>query len=541
MKVNSIFNILISCVLFTMIISPYSIVAQDTIDEEQRRKLEAELQRAIEEKEKLEVVREQAQKQQEQLDSQEGILNRNIANTQYRINQHLQSVSNLTSEIQLHEVNIRSLDRKLEGDKENLAAIIRRLEEVGSHPPIFLIFAYDTLSDFFNEQADYRVLEGELYNTVVSIQQNKEYISTEKEVLLEDRISEEKLKNLKEIEKQNILKTKEQLDAISDLTKKVGTAVDKQIETHQQEIDRIRAELFPLRDTLGEPIDFGTAVDLAFRVQQKTGVRAAFLLGIIKIESDLGSNVGTGTWDQDMHPVRDRPVFEAMGRTLGFDPDTRPVSAKPWYGWGGAMGPAQFIPSTWACYGGFVNALTNSCGYKSSLGFVTSDGLHEGDSGSRVKKLQQFLVKHGYADENIVKGYYGGQTAAAVKRLQEDYASVLLEPDGLTRGTGNVGPRTTYFINRFEFWNAGWKYDVSKDIIRKELKLSSPSNPWNTQQAFLASSMLLRDNGATSGKKYAEWNAAYYYLGGGPAGRGYANTVEGYANDFQNKIDFLND
>ena len=49
-----------------------------------------------------------------------------------------------------------------------------------------------------------------------------------------------------------------------------------------------------------------------------------------------------------MHPNRDRPVFAVIAQTLGFNPDDLPVSRKPWYGWGGAMGPAQFIPSTWA-------------------------------------------------------------------------------------------------------------------------------------------------------------------------------------------------
>ena len=51
-----------------------------------------------------------------------------------------------------------------------------------------------------------------------------------------------------------------------------------------------------------------------------------------------------------MHPTRDQPIFEQLMAELGLDPDQMKVSKKPWYGWGGAMGPAQFIPSTWVQY-----------------------------------------------------------------------------------------------------------------------------------------------------------------------------------------------
>ena len=63
-----------------------------------------------------------------------------------------------------------------------------------------------------------------------------------------------------------------------------------------------------------------------------------------------------------MNPTRDVPEFLAITSQLGLNPETLKVSAAPSYGWGGAMGPAQFIPSTWACYGGFINTTTGSCG-----------------------------------------------------------------------------------------------------------------------------------------------------------------------------------
>ena len=66
-----------------------------------------------------------------------------------------------------------------------------------------------------------------------------------------------------------------------------------------------------------------------------------------------------------MKPARDHEPFKAITAELGLDPDTTPVSCPmrdkktgEQIGWGGAMGPAQFIPSTWMGYRAKVSALT---------------------------------------------------------------------------------------------------------------------------------------------------------------------------------------
>jgi membrane-bound lytic murein transglycosylase B len=124
----------------------------------------------------------------------------------------------------------------------------------------------------------------------------------------------------------------------------------------QQSAAQIRAALFSLRDT--KSVSFGDMYAYAKEASAKTGVRPAVILAILSEETNLGQNLGSGNWRTDMHPTRDAPIFQEICAALGLDPDKQPVSKKPWYGWGGAMGPAQFIPSTWKQYAPRISKMT---------------------------------------------------------------------------------------------------------------------------------------------------------------------------------------
>jgi peptidoglycan hydrolase-like protein with peptidoglycan-binding domain len=68
--------------------------------------------------------------------------------------------------------------------------------------------------------------------------------------------------------------------------------------------------------------------------------------------------------------------------------------------------------------------------------------LAQGAKGDDIKVLQEFLNKAGFYPEGFISGFFGALTKQAVIRFQEKYASEILTPVGLTKGSGFVGSGT---------------------------------------------------------------------------------------------------
>lgn len=146
----------------------------------------------------------------------------------------------------------------------------------------------------------------------------------------------------------------------------------KQFNIVKKETSEVRSEKFGL---IGMPdVTFGEAYDYAKYVQAKTGIRPAFLMGVLHEELSLVgeygmcylTNMKTGygiTTDgkvlaRTMHPTRDIPGFLTITGKLGRDPYKTLVTCPMSFGWGGAMGPADFIPSTWLRYEKQIEIIT---------------------------------------------------------------------------------------------------------------------------------------------------------------------------------------
>ena len=222
------------------------------------------------------------------------------------------------------------------------------------------------------------------------------------------------------LQKQENEQNKKQQESYLKLTETQYQQQLKEKEDVEKKATTIKSRIFDLIGVSKAPT-FGEAYEIAKYVSSITGVRAAFIMAVLTQESNLGKNVGqcylqdtktgdgirikTGAYSpKTMNPSRDIPIYLKLiedinqGRNLIRDPFSTPVSCVIYYngrpyGWGGAMGPAQFIPSTWNLgYGEKVSDITGKVADPWDIkdAFLAS-GLLLRDDGARTNEFNAAL------------------------------------------------------------------------------------------------------------------------------------------------------
>ena len=274
------------------------------------------------------------------------------------------AIQNLSKDIAKKQSQINVLDNRIERGRAAIADILRKTNDINSYSLVEAMLSDKDLSEFFVDMDTYASTEDALTGLFAELRTVKKLTETEKAVLNKKKEQEAANRAAMEAAKKEVeiaQKDKKTLLAVSQ-TKEVTYA--QVLAERQANAARIRAVLFPLVDAGAIP--FGTALQYAQAAGTKTGVRPALILGILQQESNLGANVGrcvitdlstgqtrnvnTGyVWQNGIHPTRDLPILQSILSKLGRDPlSTKvscPIAGVP--GYGGAMGPTQFIPSTW--------------------------------------------------------------------------------------------------------------------------------------------------------------------------------------------------
>lgn len=390
----------------------FSFSFAEEINQNAAQKRREELQRQLDNMEnQIESYRQVIQQKQTESSS----LERDIAILDVKIKKAKLEIRKLDIEIERLKTGINQKSGQIKGiiikrdkEKDSLAELIRKNNEMDSASLAEVVLGYEKLSDFFVVEDTLEPIHDLIQKSLDEISRAKIQLEKEKDDLEERQDEQAKLRTAQERDRKKVTANEEEKKNILKVTKGVEKTYQIVMKARQKDAANIRSQLFLLS---GSPsISFEKAVEYANAVWNTLKIRPAFLLGIIREESNLGANIGKGNWKEDLsHPkcAAQRDAFVKITSELGLDPDLMPVSKRQSYGYcGGAMGPAQFMPITW------WNPAKDT-GYKKLVAKITGKNLPSPWDPKDAFMAAGLLLK----DNGAADGGYDAERRAALRYL----------------------------------------------------------------------------------------------------------------------------
>ncbi len=357
------------------------------------------------------------------------ILNDKIKEEQLSIKAHQLAIQQLGTQIDQKNQTINDLSAQVNTTQQSLAQLIRETNQLDSFSLADVILSGQSISNFFSDLDTFSSLKQSIQITLASIQQSQTNTETAKQNLTQQQIQEQNAQAAIQQEEQQVKANENQKAHLLGLSKQQQADYKSVIAEQQVKANAIRQALFSLLQTTSQ-ITFGTALEYAQAAQQLTGVDPAFLLAILTQETNLGKNVGTCNrpgqpaykqWQSIMSRAN-QPAYLQITSALGLNPATQPLSCpQASGGYGGAMGPAQFIPSTWLLMQPKINAALGTTGmpnpWDPKTAFVAS-AIFLGDLGASAGTYT--------AERNAACRYYSGRTCDHRRPPNSSYGNSVM-------------------------------------------------------------------------------------------------------------------
>jgi membrane-bound lytic murein transglycosylase B len=434
MKRRPVFAWLGLIILCLFLLIPQQINAETKEEKESR--LQAQLAAVEKEIAGQKTLLQSKQKETASIKRDIDILTYKINTAQLNIKAKQIEIERLGGDINQKVKTIVVLNGKLDEEKRSLAELLRKTREIDDNTFPEIALSKETVDNFFIDLDRFRFIE-ESTHTVLGVVRSTKTDAENKKTQLEDRRDAElNAKKVIEAEKANIERLNKEKTVLLNASKAKENSYKSVIAAKEKEKAAIKNALFTLRGSAN--ITFGQALEHANYIAAKVGIRPSFLLAIITQESNLGQNIGTCNRPQDpdsknykavMKPDRDIGPFERICKALGIDPVGQPVSCPYRGGYGGAMGPAQFIPSTWQ---GMASAVTAVTGNKppnpwNARDAFAASGLYLRDLGANGKtyasERKAALRYYAGGNWNLAKNaFYGNEVMAIAAKYDKQIA-----------------------------------------------------------------------------------------------------------------------
>jgi len=325
--------------------------------------LQAEYDKLQTEMAALEKKKESQKGQSASIDRDISILRTKIKKSQLDIQAKNLLIKKLGGEIVEKDKKITVLNGRIDNIKESLSQLIRKDREIDNKSILALILSKDTIAEAYGDIDAFASIKKGINTQVIEIKGVKALTEDEKLKLEQTKNKETDTKVQLETAKKEVEMSEKDKQQLLSISKNKEAEYQKLLNEKAKRRAEILSMLFDLRDAAAIP--FEKALEYAKVAQEKTGIRPAFLLAILTQESNLGTdqgscyvtNMDTGqgassksgkVFNNVMKPTRDIKPFFEITTSIGRDPYKTLVSCPiGGSGYGGAMGPAQFIPSTW--------------------------------------------------------------------------------------------------------------------------------------------------------------------------------------------------
>lgn len=336
------------------------------------------------------------------------------------LNETTSALTDMKAEQSKTEAKVASLTTAQEERQKELYELVRRLYQSEQTSWLTMWMSSGSLSSMLAERSVYEELQQRTLATLQKLQTESEELKQHQAALNEQQQQLHSAQVILAAQQAEVAEQKAEQNSFLQRKRTEQASYEQSLRAAEAARAEIEAHVFTLKSAKVS-VSLNSANDMARYASKLTGVRPALLLAVLKTESGVGSNIGSGTYLEDMPPSQ-REAFVRITKTLSLDPATTPISRGTSYGWGGAMGPGQFMPTTWE---GIEGRLTTLVGhtpnpYDLADAFVAT-ALFLADRGATKPEGEYEAVNRYIAGPNWQRfSWYGDRVLAVAKEYEKE-------------------------------------------------------------------------------------------------------------------------
>jgi membrane-bound lytic murein transglycosylase B len=260
--------------------------------------------------------------------------------------------------------NIKKKEEAIISGKRQLAALIRRMNRQNIDLKLTVLDSEKGLVEYVRSKDLMAKLQKDTLANLNNLKEKRRELEKKKK---EEAEAKEVLDSQKTtLEKERVKKSW----VLSGKNKKISEQ-DAGIRQIENEMAALNSAISSL---LGKSFNTNDIKKAAGYASKKTGVRKAFILGMLTVETNLGRYTGGCNYKESRMNSHRKTLFRQICKKAGRNYKKMKVSCPPanYRGPGGAMGVAQFMSDTWIAYESKIKAAT---GHKNPDPWDLTDGV----------------------------------------------------------------------------------------------------------------------------------------------------------------------